>query len=78
MNSKNRIKTNKMLHLVFFATLMITLLSGVTSLWLASQQELTEPQQRVLITFIAICQTGCCAIFGKTTDLLGSNKNDGN
>lgn len=74
MNNKNQVKINRVFQLVFSATLAITLLSGITSIFLASQQELTEPQQRILENYIATWQTGCGAIFGllgsKGTDLL--------
>ena len=76
MNDKNKVKINRAFQLVFSATLTITVLSGSTSLWLASQEKLTEPQQRILENCIATWQTGCGAIFGllgsKATDLLES------
>lgn len=76
MSSDNKLKTNRTFKLVFSATLVITMLSGGTSLWLASQKNLTEPQQRILENFIATWQTGCGTIFGllgsKATDLLES------
>ena len=63
---------NKRFQIVFTATLTITLLSGITSVFLGSQQTLTETQIRILENSIATWQTGCGAIFG----LLGSKGMD--
>ncbi|MDJ0736635.1 MAG: hypothetical protein QNJ47_21650 [Nostocaceae cyanobacterium] len=67
---------NRSFQLVFGTVLTITILSGGTSLCLASQENLTQPQQRILENYIATWQTGCGAIFGllgsKATDLLDS------
>ena len=77
MESNNKVKTNKVFKLVFSATLAITVSCGGTSLWLASQEKLTEPQQRIIETCIATWQTGCGVIFGllgsKATDLFDTN-----
>lgn len=66
--------------LVFFSVLSLTILSGGTSLWLASQRDLTEYQVRILENSTATWQTGVGAIFGllgsKATDLLEANAND--
>lgn len=76
METQHQVKTNRIFKLVFSATLAITVSSAGTSLWLASQEKLTEPQQRILENCIATWQTGCGAIFGllgsKATDLLDS------
>lgn len=80
MSGKSTLKTNRTFKLVFSTTLIITVLSGGTSVWLASQKNLTEPQQRILENYIATWQTGCGAIFGllgsKATDLLESKDNN--
>jgi hypothetical protein len=54
--------------LVFSTVLFLTILSGATSLWLASQPNLSEYQVRVLENSTATWQTGIGGIFG----LLGS------
>ena len=76
MHPHKTVKTNRAFKLVFSATLIITVLSGGTSVWLASQEKLTESQQRILENYMATWQTGCGAIFGllgsKATDLLDS------
>ena len=80
MSGKNQVKTNRAFKLVFSATITITVLSGGTSIWLASQDNLTQPQQRILENYIATWQTGCGAIFGllgsKATDLLESKEDN--
>lgn len=74
--NKDTVKTNKAFKIVFSATLAITLLCGGTSVSLASQEDLTEAQKRILENCIVTWQTGCGAIFGllgsKATDLLES------
>lgn len=60
--------------LVFSTVLSLTMLSGATSLWLASEPKLSEYQVRVLENSTATWQTGVGAIFGllgsKATNLL--------
>ncbi len=59
-------------QLVFSTVVSLTILSGGTSLWLASQPKLSEYQVRVLENSTATWQTGVGAIFG----LLGSKATD--
>lgn len=53
---------------VFFTTVSLTLLSGVTSLWLSFQAPLSPQQTRVFESCSAAWQMGIGAVFG----LLGS------
>ena len=80
MHPYKKVITNRAFKLVFSATLIITVLSGGTSLWLASQENLTESQQRILENYMATWQTGSGAIFGllgsRATDLLDSKDNN--
>ena len=66
--------------LVFSTVLSLTMLSGGTSLWLASQPKLSEYQVRVLENSTATWQTGVGAIFGllgsKATDLLEAEEEE--
>ncbi len=55
-------------HEVFFTTVSLTLLSGVTSLWLSFQAPLSPQQTRVFESCSATWQMGIGAVFG----LLGS------
>jgi hypothetical protein len=48
---------------VFFAILFLTLLSGGTSLWLASQQKLSPQQSRILDIASTSWQIGLEAVF---------------
>ena len=68
--------------LVFSTVLSLTMLSGGTSLWLASQPKLSEYQVRVLENSTATWQTGVGAIFGllgsKATDLLETEEEEEN
>jgi hypothetical protein len=58
------------------------MLSGITSLWLASQPKLSQYQVRILENCTAIWQTGIGAIFGllgcQVTDLLKETKDEEN
>ncbi|NMG10851.1 hypothetical protein [Brasilonema sp. UFV-L1] len=67
-------------QLVFSTVLSLTILSGGTSLWLASQPKLSEYQVRVLENSTATWQTGVGAIFGllgsKATDLLEAEEEE--
>jgi hypothetical protein len=66
--------------LVFSTVLALTMLSGGTSLWLASQPNLSEYQVRVLENTTATWQTGVGAIFGllgsKATNLLEAEEDE--
>lgn len=66
--------------LVFSTVLSLTMLSGGTSLWLASEPKLSEYQVRVLENSTATWQTGVSAIFGllggKATDLLETEEQE--
>jgi len=61
---------------VFIAVLFLTLLSGGTSLYLASQETLSTQQNHIFESSTTTWQMGVGAIFGllgrKTTDLLHS------
>lgn len=57
---------------VFFTVVSLTLLSGGTLLWLASQEHLSEQQNQVFETCSATWQMGIGAVFG----LLGSKATD--
>ncbi len=65
---------------VFFIVLFLTMLSGGTSVWLASQPNLSEYQIRVLENSTATWQTGIGAIFGllgsKATNLLEAKEDE--
>ena len=58
------------------------MLSGNTSLWLASQPNLSEYQLKVLENSTATWQTGMGAIFGllgsKATELLDAGEDENN
>jgi hypothetical protein len=66
--------------LVFSTVLALTMLSGGTSLCLASQPNLSEYQVRVLENTTATWQTGVGAIFGllgsKATNLLEAEEDE--
>jgi hypothetical protein len=74
------IKLSSPFLLVFLTVLSITLLSGGTSLWLASKPRLSEYQVRNLEDSRATWQMGIGCIFGllgsKATDLLESEENE--
>ncbi|MBE7385241.1 MAG: hypothetical protein F6J95_028065 [Leptolyngbya sp. SIO1E4] len=59
-------------NLIFVAVLSLTLTSGGTAFHLASQPPLTEPQERVLNSAIALWTTGMTTIIG----LLSNRSND--
>ncbi|MDY6938292.1 MAG: hypothetical protein SWY16_11550 [Cyanobacteriota bacterium] len=65
---------------VFFTVVSITLLSGGTSLWLASKAELSPQQIRVFENCTATWQMGIGAVFGllgsKATDLFETDDGD--
>lgn len=73
-------KISPAFQLVFSTVLSLTILSGATSLWLASQPKLSEYQVRVLENSTATWQTGVGAIFGllgsKATDLLEAEEEE--
>ncbi|KAB8317256.1 hypothetical protein SD81_018210 [Tolypothrix campylonemoides VB511288] len=73
-------KLSPAFKLVFSTVLSLTILSGGTSLWLASQLKLSEYQVRVLENSTATWQTGVGAIFGllgsKATDLLEAEEEE--
>lgn len=66
--------------LVFYTVLFITMLSGWTSLWLASHSNLSEHQVRNLEDSRATWQMGIGCIFGllgsKSAGLLESGKDE--
>ncbi len=57
---------------VFFTTMLLTLLSGGTSIWMADQRNLSSEQNRVFETCNTTWSMGVGAIFG----LLGSKAAD--
>ncbi len=75
-----KLKISPAFLLVFSSVLSLTMLSGGTSLWLASQPKLSEYQIRVLENSTATWQTGVGAIFGllgsKATDLLETEEQE--
>jgi hypothetical protein len=64
-------------QMVFCTVIFLTLLSGVSSLWLASQEKLSPEQARVFETCNTTWNMGIGAIFGllgsKATNLIKSN-----
>ncbi|WP_373526194.1 hypothetical protein [Nostoc sp.] len=74
----NNIKLSPAFLLVFGTVLSITMLSGGTSMWLASKPNLSEYQVRNLEDSRATWQMGIGCIFGllgsKATHLLESEK----
>lgn len=68
------VKITPAFSLVFSTVLFLTLLSGGTSLWLASKPELSPQQNRIFENTTSTWQLGIGAIFGlmgsKATDLL--------
>ncbi|HEY9881668.1 MAG TPA: hypothetical protein V6D29_24670 [Leptolyngbyaceae cyanobacterium] len=68
----NTAKTTTAFRLVFFTTVSFTLLSGGTSLWLASKPELSPQQNRIFENTTTNWQLGIEAIFG----LIGSKATD--
>ncbi|MBE9069712.1 hypothetical protein IQ260_23995 [Leptolyngbya cf. ectocarpi LEGE 11479] len=73
---------NTPFKLVFFTVLLLTLLSGGTSLWLASQDNISSHQDRIFESSATTWQMGVGAIFGllgsKATDLFQANDEDEN
>lgn len=71
---------NKTFQQVLFVVVCLTLLSGGTSLWIASQQNLSPEETRVFETCNTTWNMGVGAIFGllgsRAADLFQSNKND--
>lgn len=65
---------------VFFTVLFLTLLSGGTSFWMASQTNLSAQQNRIFENLTTTWQMGIGAIFGllgsKATDLFESDEDD--
>lgn len=68
----NQVKITRAFQQVFFTTVSLTLLSGGTSLWLASQEHLSPQQDRVFESCSTTWQMGIGAVFG----LLGSKATD--
>jgi hypothetical protein len=60
----NSLKTTSTFKLVFFTVVGLTLLSGGTSVWLASQEQLSPPEVQVFQTSSETWQTGIGAVFG--------------
>jgi hypothetical protein len=85
-NQKTTVKSNFNLNLafllVFFTTTSFTLLSGGCSIWLSTNDSLSQPQTRVFETCNATWNMGIGAIFGllgsKATDLLQSDQAEQN
>lgn len=77
---KSTFNLNLAFLLVFFTTTGFTLLSGSCSVWLSSNDTLSEHQTRVFETCSTTWNMGIGAIFGllgsKATDLLLSSKRD--
>lgn len=72
---------NTPFKLVFFTVLFLTLLSGGTSLWLVSQDDLSPHQESIFESSTNNWQMGVGAIFGllgsKATDLFQVEKEEG-
>lgn len=68
----NKVNITPTFQQVFFTVVSLTLLSGGTSFWLASQHYLTPQQNRVFESCSTTWQMGIGAIFG----LLGSKATD--
>ncbi|MBV8888007.1 MAG: hypothetical protein JO235_28970 [Chroococcidiopsidaceae cyanobacterium CP_BM_RX_35] len=68
----NTLKISSTFKLVFFTVVSLTLLSGGTSLWLASQPQLSSEQNRIFESCSTTWQLGTGAIFG----LLGGKAAD--
>lgn len=77
----NHFKMTPPFQLVFFTVLFLTLLSGGTSLWLASQDDLSPHQERIFESSTTTSQMGVGAIFGllgsKATDLFQAKEDEG-
>jgi hypothetical protein len=73
-------KITPVFKLVFFTVLGLTLLSGATSLCLATQSSLSAQQNRIFESCSTTWQMGVGAIFGllgsKATDLLQEEEQD--
>ena len=61
---KPRVDHTREFHEVFFTTVSLTLLSGVTSLWLSFQAPLSPQQTKVFESCSATWQMGIGAVFG--------------
>jgi hypothetical protein len=76
-NNPNKNKSALVFELVFSATLSITLLSGGTACYMASQPKLSPEQARIFETAVTTWNYGVGAIAGllggKATDLLGKD-----
>jgi hypothetical protein len=60
----NNLKPTSTFKLVFFTVVSLTLLSGGTSVWFASQEQLSLPEEQVFQTSSETWQTGIGAVFG--------------
>ncbi len=73
LHDKSEVNSKRLFKQVFFTIVSLTLLSGGTSLLLASQEHLSPQQKLVFETSSATWQMGIEAIFGllggKATDL---------
>ncbi|MBE9003361.1 hypothetical protein IQ274_35705 [Nostoc sp. LEGE 12447] len=74
----NQLKITQAFQQIFFTVFFLTLLSGGTSLWLASKDNLSPQQNRIFENLTTTWQMGIGAIFGvlgsKATNLF---ENDG-
>jgi hypothetical protein len=76
----NRLNLNQAFQQVFFAVIFFTLLSGCSSIWLASQKTLSKEQSRIFETCNTTWNMGIGAIFGllgsKATNFISSKEKD--
>jgi hypothetical protein len=76
----NNIKLSPAFLLIFSTVLGLTAISGGTSLWLASQPNLSEHQVKILEDNRSNCDDGFKVIFGllgaKAIELLESDKDE--
>jgi len=60
----NSLKITSTFKLVFFTVVGLTLLSGGTSLWFASQEQLSPQEEQVFKTSSETWSAGIVAVFG--------------
>ncbi|MEM9907473.1 MAG: hypothetical protein AAF921_20875 [Cyanobacteria bacterium P01_D01_bin.44] len=70
------IKSPSPFNLILTAVLSLNLASGGTAVHLASQPTLTEPQERILDSAIAICTMGTTTLFGLLSRLSDDDDDD--
>ncbi|MFE4106226.1 hypothetical protein [Almyronema epifaneia] len=69
-------KPSSPFNLVFTAVLSLTLTSGGTALHLANQPTLTQPQDRILDSALAMWTTGSATLIGLLSSRSSSDDND--